>query len=138
MGFMLDTNIVSDMVRNPDGPAMERWKQTGYADLHLSAIVVSELYFGIQKHESERLRRGVETFLNNVEIAAFEGHAAHHYTCIRNALAKAGEMIGPNDLFIAAHALSLDMVLVTNNSREFSRVSGLKLENWLETTHEGQ
>lgn len=130
--FMLDTNIVSDMVRNPEGRSFARWSETGYADLCVSAIVVSELRFGVEKKQAPKLARGVDNFLRRVEILPYEPPADVHYAIIRASLERQGLPIGPVDLFIAAHARSLDLTLVTDNIREFSRVEGLRLENWIE------
>jgi tRNA(fMet)-specific endonuclease VapC len=132
--FMLDTNIVSDLVRNPGGRAFQTWQKKGFPDLCISAIVTSELYFGIEKRQSDRLSRGVEEVLARVSILPYENPSARVYGRLRSTAERSGKIIGPVDLFIAAHALSLDMTLVTNNIREFSRVDGLKLENWLEET----
>ncbi len=129
---MLDTNIVSDMVRNPSGDCFRHWARTRYAYICASAIVSSELLFGIEKRRSAKLSAGVEDFLSQLDVLPYEVGASRHYADIRNTLEKRGTPIGPVDLFIAAHARSLGLTLVTDNIREFSRVDGLKLENWLE------
>ncbi|ACM36060.1 MULTISPECIES: type II toxin-antitoxin system VapC family toxin [Rhizobium/Agrobacterium group] len=136
--YMLDTNIISDVVRNPMGRAADVMHGLNRDDICLSSIVLSEILFGIQRKGSERLTRLVEGVLERIAVIAYDDLAGRHYAEIRTALEKQGTPIGATDLFIAAHALSLDMVLVTNNTREFARVPGLKLENWLETAHEGQ
>jgi len=130
--YMLDTNIVSDMVRNPAGVCFQRWQATGNAYICVSSIVSSELFFGIEKRQSAKLTAGMENFLGQLDIVPYEGPADRHYADIRNTLERRGTPIGPVDLFIAAHARSLDLTLVTDNIREFSRVEGLKLENWIE------
>ncbi|MCF1434387.1 PIN domain-containing protein [Agrobacterium vitis] len=136
--YMLDTNIISDVVRNPMGRAADVMHGLNRDDICLSSIVLSEILFGIQRKGSERLTRLVEGVLERIAVIAYDDLAGRHYAEIRTTLEKQGTPIGATDLFIAAHALSLDMVLVTNNTREFARVSGLKLENWLETATEGQ
>jgi len=130
--YMLDTNIVSDLVRNPAGMCFGRWEAANYAYICVSAIVTSELLFGVEKRNAPRLARSVENFLGRLDILPYGPSADRHYADIRCSLEGRGLPIGPNDLFIAAHARSLDLTLVTNNIREFSRVGGLKLENWLE------
>ncbi|MGV2123332.1 type II toxin-antitoxin system VapC family toxin [Agrobacterium vitis] len=136
--YMLDTNIISDVVRNPMGRAADVMHGLNRDDICLSSIVLSEILFGIQRKGSERLTRLVEGVLERIAVIAYDDLAGRHYAEIRTPLEKQGTPIGATDLFIAAHALSLDMVLVTNNTREFARVPGLKLENWLETATEGQ
>lgn len=102
--------------------------------VHLSSIVVSELSYGTQKGRWKKTNAALlEQFLLDFKIAAFDEHAAHCCGTIRAALEKKGKPIGPMDTLIAAHAVSLGMTLVTHNVREFSRVSGLKVENWAVT-----
>jgi len=136
--FMLDTNIISDVVRNPAGPAANVLQTLNSDDICISSIVLSEILFGIRRRGSERLSRLVEGVLERIDVIAYDDVAARRYADIRTALETRGTLIGATDLFIAAHALALNMVLVTNNMREFSRVPGLKLENWLETVTEEQ
>jgi tRNA(fMet)-specific endonuclease VapC len=135
--YMLDTNIVSALIRQPDGPAQARLMKVGEASVCVSAIVASELRFGALKRQSERLTRQVEDVLTRLAVVAYDDVASVSYGEIRSQLEARGELIGGNDLFIAAHARALDMTLVTDNIREFSRVDGLKLENWIdrETSH---
>lgn len=133
--FMLDTNIVSDVIRNPYGRAADRMQQLGDEQISISAIVASELRFGIMKRNSPRLTLLVESILDRMMILPYEDMGAIHFAHIRWTLEQAGKPIGATDLFIAAHARSLDMTLVTNNIREFARVPGLKVENWLEENY---
>jgi tRNA(fMet)-specific endonuclease VapC len=93
--------------------------------------VVRELRFGIEKKGSDRLRQRLEEALSKVSILPFASDADAHYSHIRADLERRGTLIGPNDLLIAAHALALDTVLVTDNVGEFARVKGLRVENWL-------
>lgn len=130
--FMLDTNIVSELIRNPEGRAQSVAAEHGTPALTISSIVASELRFGYLKRGSRRLEKLVEELMARVEIVSFDDAASTHYARIRNVLQSVGTPIGSVDLFIAAHARSLGLTLVTDNIREFSRVDGLKLENWLE------
>lgn len=129
--FMLDTNIVSDAIRNPYGPVAARIQELGDEQICISAIVASELRFGILKRNSPRLTSLVESVLDRVTTLPYESTEAMHFAEIRWTLEQAGKPIGTTDLFIAAHARSLDLTLVTGNIREFARVPGLKVENWL-------
>lgn len=128
--YMLDTNVVSEALRNPQGPVATRIRQISDTDLAVSIVVAAELRFGAKKRGSALLTDLVEGFLSRIAILPLEGNADHIYADIRTALEKAGTPIGGNDLLIAAHALALDATLVTDNVREFSRIDGLKLENW--------
>ena len=99
----------------------------------LSSITVAELRFGAEKgHQGERNKRALEVFIHSIGIANFTGQEAHTYASLRITLERSGTPIGPLDTLIAAHALSLGAVLVTNNTREFSRVPSLPLENWID------
>ena len=130
--FMLDTNVISDLIRNPDGAVQRAVSRIGTPAISISSIVASELRFGYLKRGSDRLAQLVENMISRVEVVPYDDTASVHYARIRKALHASGRPIGPVDLFIAAHARSLDLTLVTNNIREFSRVDGLKLENWLD------
>lgn len=130
--YMLDTNIVSDLIRNPHGAAAAMVERAGDDQISISAIVASELRFGILKRNSERLTYLVESILDRIAILPYEDKEAAHFAEIRHDLERVGQPIGTTDLFIAAHARSLDVTLVTGNIREFGRVRGLKVENWLE------
>ncbi|MGD9477111.1 type II toxin-antitoxin system VapC family toxin [Shinella sp. G-2] len=129
---MLDTNVISDMVRNPDGLAARRVSSLDDDALCTSAIVASELRYGLRKSGAVALARRVEAVLGEMEILSYDAPVSFAYAQARSTLEKKGQPIGATDLFIAAHALSLDLTLVTANMREFSRVEGLKVENWLE------
>ena len=129
--YMLDTNIVSHMIRAPEGEVVRRVESVGSATLCISALVASELRYGAVKRGSERLSSLVENMLLRLDVVAYESAAAMHYAEIRDQLTRSGNLIGPMDILIAAHARALDLVFVTDNTREFSRVDGLKVENWL-------
>ncbi|MBY6241296.1 type II toxin-antitoxin system VapC family toxin [Methylosinus sp. Sm6] len=128
---MLDTNIVSDMIRNPRGKAVRHIAKIGERGLSVSAIVAAELRYGAAKAGSSRLSALVEGVLSRLVVVPFDVPADEHYGRIRAELEASGSPIGQNDLFIAAHAIALGLPLVTNNLGEFSRVGSLKLENWL-------
>jgi tRNA(fMet)-specific endonuclease VapC len=130
--YMLDTNIISDLIRHPEGSVQQRIALVGTKAISVSAIVASELRFGYVQRGSRRLETLVESALSRVEILPYDEPAAIHYARVRHALEASGRPIGPNDLFIAAHACSLELILVTDNIREFSRIDDLKVENWLE------
>ncbi len=129
--FLLDTNIVSDLVRHPQGRAAAKIAELGEDAVATSIIVAAELRYGAAKKGSARLASQLETILGALEVIPFEAPADTTYGNARVALEAAGTPIGGNDLLIAAQALALDMVVVTNNECEFARVDGLKVENWL-------
>lgn len=129
--YLLDTNIVSDLVRNPRGRAATRLRDVGDDDVFTSVIVAAELRYGAVKKGSPRLSAQLETVLGALAILPLETPADIAYGQIRADLERRGQMIGGNDLLIAAHAVSAGATLVTDNEREFSRVRDLLVENWL-------
>lgn len=129
--YMLDTNILSDTIRNPFGVASQYMERVSEDTLCVSAIVASEMRYGIRKKGSPRLSYLVENTLSRIAILPYDDAASQSYSVIRTALERQGKSIGLADLLIAAHALSLGLTIVTNNTREFSRVEGLTIENWL-------
>ncbi len=131
MRYLLDTNIVSDIVRNPRSSAARQLRRVGMADVCISIIVAAELRFGLARGGSSETAQKIVQALGQFSIMPFEDPADHHYADIRSLLEKAGNVIGANDLLIAAHALALGCILVTDNEREFARVPGLVIENWL-------
>ncbi len=131
--YLLDTNILSDLIRNPQGPVTECIAQAGENNICTSIVVASELRFGAKKRGSPRLSKQLEAVLCAIEILPLESPADHCYATLRNELERAGTPIGPNDMLIAAHALSRDLTLITANVGEFSRVPGLSTENWLDS-----
>ena len=132
--YLLDTNILSDLLRNPGGRVAQRLAIVGEATVCTSIVVVCELRYGAAKKGSPRLSGRVEALLGGLEILPLDLPASPHYAEIRLHLDRMGKPIGPNDLLIAAHALALDLILVTDNVYEFSRVPRLPLENWLDST----
>ena len=129
--YMLDTNIVSNALRFPHGEPARQIASQGPDDIAISIIVSAELRYGLVKNRSHRMVERVEEFLHSVTTLSFATPADETYAVLRDELARQGNQIGPNDMLIAAHALSLNAILVTANEREFSRVSGLKTDNWL-------
>ena len=131
MGFLLDTNILSDLVRHPRGRIADRIAQVGEQLICTSIIVAAELRYGAAKKASSRLTAQLETVLGAIKVLALESPVDRIYGDIRARLERGGQTIGANDLLIAAHALALDHTIVTDNDREFSRISDLRVENWL-------
>ncbi len=129
--YMLDTNIVSDLVRNPHGVVFDRIAEVGGDAVCISIITAAELRYGCAKRGSTKLLHQVEAIMEGLDILPLDVPADTEYGGIRAELEAAGKPIGPNDLLIAAHAYALGSVLVTANVAEFSRVRGLKVENWL-------
>lgn len=129
--YMLDTNIVSDLVRNPQGAVFDKIVEIGSDNLCVSIITAAELRYGCARKGSPRLLQQVEAILGGLDILLFDVPADVEYGGIRAELEAAGRPIGPNDLLIAAHAYALGATLVTANVGEFARVRGLSVENWL-------
>ncbi len=129
--FLLDTNIVSDLVRRPQGRVAAKIAEIGEQQVATSIIVAAELRYGAAKKGSPRLSAQLEAVLGALDVIALEPPADAAYGNLRAALENSGRLIGPNDLLIAAQSLALEMVLVTDNVGEFERVDGLKVENWL-------
>jgi tRNA(fMet)-specific endonuclease VapC len=130
--YMLDTNIVSDLIQNPAGKAAVRLRAVGDYGLAVSIIVAAELRFGAAKSGSPRLLSRVEAILDTLDVLPFGVPVDAEYANIRVELEASGKPIRPNDLLIAAHARSLGTTIVTANANEFSRVRGLNIENWLD------
>jgi tRNA(fMet)-specific endonuclease VapC len=127
--YMLDTDTVSFALRGL-GNVATRLEQRKRSELCVSVITVAELRFGAAKRGSRKIHRAIDAFLSGVDVLAFDQAAADQFGLVAAALANEGAPIGHMDTLIAAHALSRSATLVTNNSRHFSRVGGLKLENW--------
>ncbi len=131
MRFLLDTNIVSDLVRHPRGRIADRISEVGEADVCTSIVVAAELRYGATKKNSPRLAAQLKAVLGAIEVLALEAPVDAAYGVIRAGLEKKGLLIGANDLLIAAHASALGLTVVTDNEREFLRVDNLRVENWL-------
>jgi tRNA(fMet)-specific endonuclease VapC len=129
--YLLDTNIISDLVRRPRGTVATRIANVGEDSICTSIIVAAELRYGVTKSDSKQLSERVGLLLSALEILPLEPPADQRYAEVRHHLATQGTPIGPNDLLIAAHALAADLTLVTANTREFERVPSLRVENWL-------
>jgi tRNA(fMet)-specific endonuclease VapC len=129
--YLLDTNIVSDLVRDPNGRVAAAIARVGAAAVSTSIIVAAELRFGAEKKRSVQLANQIETILKKLPVLPLEPPVDEFYAKARVALEAAGTPISGNDMLIAAQALNEDMTVVTDNVREFSRVPGLKIENWL-------
>lgn len=129
--YLLDTNIISAALREPASPVGRRISASMDQDLATSVIVVAELKFGIAKRRSSRLARQIGGMLQRLNVLPLTADVADNHAEIRADLEGSGVPIGASDLLIAAHALALGATLVTDNVREFSRVDGLAVENWL-------
>jgi len=129
--YLLDTNILSDLVRNPQGVVAAQISKAGEDSICTSIVVAAELRYGAAKSNSVKLAERIDLILSALEILPLEAPVDHVYADIRHHLARQGTPIGPNDLLIAAHALANNLTVVTANVAEFSRVPGLKVENWL-------
>ncbi|MER8372032.1 type II toxin-antitoxin system VapC family toxin [Mesorhizobium sp. M1406] len=131
MRFMLDTNIIGDMIRNPAGKAASAMVREGDAAVCTSIVVASELRYGCAKKGSAKLLKKVEELLAEIPILPLDVPVDVEYGALRAELEAAGQTIGHNDLFIAAHACALGTTLVTANTGEFTRIRNLRVENWL-------
>lgn len=129
--YLLDTNILSDLVRHPQGVVAQRIAAVGESSVCTSMVVAAELRFGAAKRKAPRLTNQVETILAAMEVLPLDTPADHAYAQLRLSLEQTGQPIGPNDMLIAAHAMAAECILVTANVDEFSRVAGLRVENWL-------
>lgn len=131
MRYLLDTNILSDLVRNPQGAVADKIAEVGEDAVCTSVIVAAELRYGAAKKGSERLAVQLERVLGALQILPFEEPADRAYGELRVQLEAAGTPIGGNDMLIAAQALAAGCAVVTDNTREFDRVAGLTVVNWL-------
>ena len=130
---MLDTNICIYIIKQKPKAALEKFKKMKNTDICISSITYSELIYGAEKSSNVAKNMiALTMFLANIEILPYDENASVTYGLIRAKLEKKGNLIGPLDMLIAAHAKSLNMTLVSNNLKEFKRVDGLKLDNWVE------
>jgi len=140
MRYMLDTNICIYLIKNKPECVLKRLKEHEYSEICISSVTYAELVHGVEKSQAveknrlavEKNRLALAILLANIEIMNFDTLAAEEYGKIRADLEKAGTPIGPMDMMIAGHAKSLGYTIVTNNTKEFMRVSGLLIENWAE------
>jgi len=130
--YLLDTNIISDALRNTRGRCAARSAESDPDSLCTSIIVAAELRLGAEKKGSAELSSRIERVLAALSVRALDGDADRLYGQFRAELERSGRLIGANDMLIAAHALAIDAVIVTDNVAEFSRVPRLRIENWLD------
>jgi tRNA(fMet)-specific endonuclease VapC len=131
MRYLLDTNIVADLVRTPQGPVAQRIREVGEAQVCTSIIVAAELRYGAARQGSRRLSAQLEAVLGALDVLPFEAPADIAYGALRARLERFGRPIGGNDLLIAAQVVALGYAIVTDNEREFARIDDLPCENWL-------
>ncbi|NJD37054.1 MAG: type II toxin-antitoxin system VapC family toxin [Geobacter sp.] len=129
--YLLDTTIISHLIKDPSGVVARKIATVGETKVCTSLVVACELRFGAAKKGSPKLTAQLESILSALDILPLEEPVDLHYADIRLHLSMNGHPIGHNDLLIAAHARSLGLVMVTNNTREFLRVPGLQVEDWL-------
>lgn len=133
MRYMLDTNICIYAIKHKPEKVFQKLKETEPENVCISAVTYAELVHGVEKSAAvEKNRIALALLLSNIEIMSFDVNAANEYGTIRADLENKGTPIGPLDMMIAGHARSLGYTVITNNTREFSRVKGLNLENWAE------
>lgn len=132
MAYLLDTSMLSDLVRNPQGVVASRLAAAGEDSVCTSIVVAGEVRYGAAKSGSGKLADRVNLLLSAMAVLPLESPADRQYAELRHHLTRRGTPIGPNDLLIAAHALAEGLTVVTANIREFSRVPALAVENWLQ------
>ena len=129
--YMLDTNIVIYAIRNRPKQVREAFKRHEN-QMGISAVTKSELIYGAERSsQPERNLADIEGLIARLEVAPFEDHASEHFGQLRAELYRIGQPIGPYDMMIAGHARAMGLILVTNNMKEFERVPGLRVENWV-------
>jgi tRNA(fMet)-specific endonuclease VapC len=132
MKYMLDTNICIYLIKQQPREVIDKFQGMIPGEIAISSVTVAEMMYGVGKSQhKERNKSALESFLAPLEIVDFDFKAAQHYGVIRAYLEKMGAPIGAYDLMIAVHALSLGLILVTNNEREFQRIPDLIVENWV-------
>lgn len=132
MKYLIDTNICIYLMNHHPPEVLARFRNMGVGKIALSSITVSELYYGAWKSKAiqQNIRR-IEEFVYPFDVLAYDEDAAKEYGKIRSSLEEQGQVIGPLDMLIAAHALSRNLILITNNTKEFERVKSLQIENWV-------
>ncbi len=132
MNYLIDTNICIYIINKRPPEVIRKFKEKQIGDIGISSITVSELEYGVSKSQNkDKNQQRLSEFLLPFSILPYDEIAAKVYGGIRSQFEKSGQPIGPIDLFIAAHALSQDLILVTNNEKEFGRIQSLKIENWV-------
>ncbi len=130
--FLIDTNICIYIMNDHPPEVIQKFREIGVGNICISSITVSELQYGVWKSKQiKKNTKRLEEFLSPFEILAYDENASNYYGKIRSQLEKQGNIIGPLDMLIAAHALSENFTLVTNNVNEFKRVKSLKIKNWI-------
>ena len=130
--YLLDTNVLADLARNPAGAAARAIAEVGETAVCTSVVVACEIHYGVAKRASPKLTQRMRELLGSIDVLTnLPEDIVVHYGRIRTELESIGETIGPNDLLIAAHACATGLTVVTGNEREFRRVPGLRVENWL-------
>lgn len=127
--YLLDTDTVSDALRG-EGRVAARILEHAPSDLCISAITLAELRFGAERKRSQKLKRAIRAFVKDVAVVDFDAASAERFAEVAADLAEGGNPIGVFDTLVAAQALALGLVAVTNNTRHFGKVAGLKVENW--------
>ncbi|NLD35495.1 MAG: type II toxin-antitoxin system VapC family toxin [Desulfatiglans sp.] len=131
MIYLIDTNICIYLMNQKPFKVIQKFKNTEVGKIGISTITVSELNYGVAKSNNKKQNaQRLEEFLTPFEILPYDEAASKYYGIIRTELESQGKIIGPLDMLIAAHALSKDLILVTNNEKEFLRIKSLKVENW--------
>jgi len=134
---MLDTNVVSHVVRHPQGVVAGRIAEVGERYVCTSIVVAAEMRYGAARRGSERLSRRIDTILSALAVLPFDEPSDRRYAELRTYLERSGTPIGPNDMLIAAQALASDLTVVSANVDEFRRVPELPVENWLDAPNAG-
>lgn len=132
MKYLIDTNICIYLMNQYPPEVLEKFRKIGVGGIAISSVTVSELYYGAQKSGKikQNIRR-IEEFLYPFDVLPYDESASKEYGKIRAYLEKKGQVIGPLDMLIAAHALSQSLILITNNIKEFRRIKSLMVENWV-------
>lgn len=129
--FMLDTNICIYIIKNNPISVRQKFEKISASNLVLSMVTLAELRYGAEKSQArEKAIKAIDQLSRHIQIAELDEVVAEHYANIRAQLEREGKPIGNNDLWLAAHARAKDWILVSNNTREFERVVGLRLDNW--------
>ena len=132
MSYLLDTNICIYIIKNRPKAVIQQLRRQPLEDINVSTITLAELELGVAKSERRETNRlALIEFLSPFRIRDFDQAAAHEYGILRSELETRGTPIGPLDMLIAAHAISLQLILVTNNIKEFRRIGNLHIENWV-------
>jgi len=132
MKYLIDTNICIYLMNQHPPQVLEKFRKVGVGEIAVSSVTVSELYYGAQKSKKikQNIKR-IEEFIYPFDVLSYDESASKEYGKIRAYLERKGQVIGPLDILIAAHALSMNLILITNNIKEFRRVKSLPVENWV-------